>query len=70
MSTDRITLPPDLADWQHLTRQNSHKLSIVVDGETISTRWRPDIDAAIADARYLAKHCGLIAEVAQLEFAL
>ncbi len=61
------TLPADLANWQHLTRQNSHQLSTVVDGEPIRTRWRPDLQQAIDDARFLCRELQLPSTVTQLE---
>ena len=61
------TLPPDLANWLHMQRNGHHQLSTVVDGEPIRTRWRTDLQEAIADARFLCRELQLPSTVEQLE---
>lgn len=65
-----ITLPPDLDGWTAYTVRGQTTLAITVDGETYRTRPRARIEDAIEDARFLARNCGLIARIEQLELAL
>jgi hypothetical protein len=68
--TEQIILPPDLAGWTASIIRGQSMLVITVDGETYRTRQRQRIEDAIEDARFLARNCGLIAHIEQLELAL
>lgn len=70
MSTDELPLDLRTTGWTHQLRKGSHQLSITIDGETYRTRFQATIEAAVEDARFLARNCELIPHVEQLEMPL